>query len=138
MASRSLLSRSQSVESRATSVWGNGEGNTDTQFSQEDRDLSEETPNHESLTSHLEFEDTGNEPAIGSANPNELSNNIPDTELRDVLTTVQQAIKSELTSAMRNLKAEIKNDREELIKSLTSKSKGAYLQADIPDQYHSR
>jgi len=121
MASRSLRSRSQSVESRATSVWGNGEENTDTQFSPEDRGLSEATPNHESLTSHLEFEDTGNEPAIGSATPNELPNSIPDTQLRDVLTTLQQAIKSELTSAMQNLRAEIKNDREELIRSLTSK-----------------
>jgi hypothetical protein len=100
MASRSSRSRSQSVESRATVVWGNRDGNTDTQFSQEDRGLNEEAPNHESLTSHLEFEDTGNEPAICSANPKELPNNVPDTQLRDVLMTVQQAIKSELTATM--------------------------------------
>jgi hypothetical protein len=99
-----------------------------THFSQECRVMTEGTRNPEVITSHLGLEDTSNEPAIISANSNELPDNIPSTQLQDLLTTVIQAIKSEsakLTSVMQNLRSEIKKDNEQLVKSLMGKFEAA-------------
>jgi hypothetical protein len=99
-----------------------------TQFSQECRVTTEGTRNPEVITPHIGLEDTNNVPAIINANSNELPDNMPCTQLLDLLTTVMQAIKSEcakLTSAVQNLSSEIKTNNEQLFKNLTVKFEAA-------------
>jgi hypothetical protein len=108
MSNQTLRSRSQSVDSRPASVYDNGEDNTNTQFSQEGRDLIEENPR----TAHLEFGDMNRGPVSSKPNSNDQPNDIPDHLLREVLLTVQHVIKSELASTMKHLQAELKNDRD--------------------------
>jgi hypothetical protein len=101
----------------------------DDQSGQGGRSISEELPNHELYTTHIELEKAGNELGRDKTDVTDRHNHIPESLMRELFSTVRQAIKSELTSAIINLKEELKNDQEECtkVKLLSAKPHEARL-----------
>jgi hypothetical protein len=145
MSSRKLQSRSCSVDSRASSVQGNLDENSSTDFSQEGGIMTGEVRDSEVITSKPNLGNTSNN-AILNQNSNDQPNSISQGQLQDFFNTVMQAIRTEsakqteefkkqtallktesakLTSAVESLSSEIKRENENLAKSLTVKSETA-------------
>jgi len=119
MSSRKLRSRSQSVD-RASSMQGNMDEDSHTDFSQESRIMVGEIRDSEVSASNTNLENTNQETPITNPNSNEQSSNISGDQLQEFLNTVMQGIKAgqeeskKKLQLWRNLDSKLQLDRRNL------------------------